>query len=95
MRDDLECRRLDQECWSSSVLWWGGLVGIKALGWAVPLSPRLLPAARTVLSGWKLALEFGVTLVVPKSGREGDTERWVEGHRGDEEGVCSSIPRCK
>lgn len=55
-------------------------MGIKALGWAVPLSPGLLPAARMVLSGWKLAPEFGVTFVL-KSGRKGNAEGSMEGHR--------------
>lgn len=38
------------------------------------MSPSLLAAARMVLFGWKLALEFGVAL---ESGRKGD----AEGHR--------------
>lgn len=56
---------------------------------AVPLSPSLLPAARMVLSGWKVAPEFGVTLVVLKSGRKGD----AEGHRVvDKEGDMFAPP---
>lgn len=34
-----------------------------------PLVPKPAPAARMVLFGWKLAPEFGVTLVL-KSGRK-------------------------
>lgn len=62
---------------------------MKALRWAVPLSPSLLPAARMVLSGWKVAPEFGVTLAVLKSGRKGE----AEGHRVvDKEGDRFSPP---
>lgn len=46
-----------------------------------PLVPKPAPSSqdgtRMVLSGWKVAPEFGVTLAVLKSGRKGE----AEGHR--------------